>query len=137
MGYEKYKAKRTFYGGTWFDSNLEARTAESLDALGISWEFHADCFRDRRFPYGQYTPDFKLGGGAYVEVAGVFDDRHRRNVRTLCEILGSPADNPLVMVVDGNGDVRGYFVEDGQLKFRNAAFGDGRTPNLFEAASGA
>ena len=135
LSYGDYKAKKTYYGGTMFDSNLEAKTAQALDALGVKWSFHEVCFRDSDFPYGQYTPDFHLEErNAFVEVAGVFDERHKKNVYTLCKILGSESDDPCVIVVDGNGDMSGYFVEDGALKFRTAAFGDGRTSNLFEAA---
>lgn len=104
MGYETYQAKRTFYRGTWYDSNLEARVAESLDALGVAHEYHRQCFRDARFPWGQYTPDFHLPNeGAYVEVAGVFDERHQRNVATLCDIMGvrSPRDHRVLVVGGG------------------------------------
>lgn len=100
MGYGNYRAKKTLYNGTWYDSNLEARVAEALDALGFTWEYHRQCFRDRRFPYGQYTPDFHLpNSDTYIEVCGVYDERHEANVRVLCEILGVAAPNDTRMLV--------------------------------------
>lgn len=137
MGYGQFKAKKTFYSGVWFDSNLEARTAEALDALGIQWEFHADCFRDRGFPYGQYTPDFKLGDGRYVEVAGVFDERHSRNAQTLARLLGAGGDAPMLIVVNGNGDCTEWFVSEQRgMKsvLSRTCYQFGADANIFKAA---
>ena len=61
----------------WFKSNLEAKTAEAFDRLGIRWEYESRCFRDYRYSGGQYTPDFWLPDAyTYVEVVGRIDDRH-------------------------------------------------------------
>ena len=132
MGYEEHKAKQTHYGGIWFDSNMEAKTAESLDILGIPFEFHTKCFRDRRFPYKQYTPDFYLPStDAYIEVCGVFDKRHEDNVRTLCDILQVGTDGaPRVMVVgSGTGFTEGCYIDEGRLVMRPVSWhtDDGRT----------
>lgn len=84
--YGTYQAKRTFYNGVWFKSNLEARVAEALDDLGVRWEYETRCFRDRRYEGGQYTPDFWLPECfAYLEVAGVIDERHMNNALVFCE----------------------------------------------------
>ncbi len=102
-GYDKYKAKKTNYNGTWFDSNLEARTAEALDKLNIRWTFHENCFRGGMFPKGVYTPDFCLPDlRTFIEVAGVFDERHEGNVRVLADLLDGDGS---VTVVDGDGDM--------------------------------
>ena len=78
-----YQAKRTNYKGMWFKSNLEAKTAEAFDRLGIRWEYESRCFRDRRYSGGQYTPDFWLPDAyTYVEVVGRIDDRHYNNAIT-------------------------------------------------------
>lgn len=136
--YSKYRAKATNYHGVWFKSNLEAKVAQALDALGIAWEYERRCFRDERFPYDQFTPDFHLpSNGTYVEACGVFDARHSSNVRVLCEIVGSTRDAPRVVVVDGHGNARGCWVVDGELRSRPARWkraAGGTTANVFEAA---
>lgn len=138
MGYERYSAKRTYYHGTWFRSNLEARVAQALTALGIAWEYERQCFRDERFPHDQYTPDFHLpNSGAYVEVCPALDERHRANVSVLCELLGSTRDEPRVVVVDGSGDITGHWVAGGRLRGRRARWrgkGGGEVGNIFDAA---
>lgn len=117
--YGRYRAKKTNYHGTWYDSMLEAKVAEAMDDLGIVHEYHRQAFRDRSFPYGQYTPDFhvpdyrKVEGWAgdgplndmYVEVCGVFDERHRGNVEALAAILGKDG---AVAVIDGDGRCTTY-----------------------------
>jgi hypothetical protein len=137
MGYGKYQAKATNYHGTWFRSNLEARVAQAFDRLQIAWEYERQCFRDERFPYDQFTPDFHLpANDIYVEVCSELDERHRANVRVLCEIVGSVEEGPTVAVVDGSGTLRDYWVADGRLMARRAkwpAIG-GTTDNVFEAA---
>jgi hypothetical protein len=107
--YGKFKAKRTFYSGIWFDSMLESRVAEALDDLGIGWEFHTSALRDKSFPYGRYTPDFMLKDGRIVEVAGVFDPRHDRNTRVLAHILKSNINAPTVLVIDGDGNTTEWY----------------------------
>ena len=137
MGYEQYRAKRTYYKGIWFDSNLEARTAEALDALGVQWEFHADCFRDREFSYGQYTPDFKLADGRYIEVAGVFDKRHSRNAQTLARLLGAGGDAPKLIVVNGDGDCTEWFVsgpDNRKMVLSRTCYQFSSDANIFKAA---
>lgn len=90
---ELFQAKRTKYGRQWFKSNLEAMTAESLDVLGIRWEYETRCFRDRRYAGGQYTPDFYLPDhNIYVEVVGRPDDRHVNNARVFCHQDGDNYD---------------------------------------------
>ena len=135
--YGQFKAKKTFYKGTMFDSNLEARTAEALDEIGIGWSFHEACFRDRRFPYGQYTPDFMLNDGRFVEVAGVFDERHERNAQVLTHLLGSTGDRPTLIVVDGDGNCREWFETeiDGETAILHRECHQfGQSGNLFEDA---
>lgn len=137
MGYGRFDAKATNYKGVWFKSNLEARVAQAFNTLGIAWEYERQCFRDERFPYDQYTPDFHLPNtDAYVEVCGVMDERHTRNATVLCEIIGSTRSNPRFMVIDKDGCTRGYFVENGKLSFRCASWNTntGKTDNLFDAA---
>lgn len=138
LEYGQFKAKKTFYNGVMFDSNLEARTAEALDEIGIRWSFHETCFRDRRFPYGQYTPDFMLQDGRFVEVAGVFDDRHERNAQVLTHLLGSTGERPTLIVVDGNGDCREWFETevDGETAIcSRTCYQFDSSGNLFQAAS--
>lgn len=81
-----FQAKRTKYGDQWFKSNLEAKTAESFDRLGIRWEYESRCFRDPNFAGGQYTPDFYLPDNfTYIEVVGRPDGRHIKNAFVFCE----------------------------------------------------
>lgn len=135
MGYEQYKPKRTLYEGTWFDSNLEARVAEALDRLGIGWWSKDVCLRGGRFPYGQYTPDFRLSTGLLLEVAGVFDARHQGNALVACDLLGSTREHPTLVMVDNRGDSWGLWVdEDGDLRRRPFAWGGDGQANLFDAA---
>ena len=88
MNYGKYQAKKTFYNGVEFKSNLEARVAERFDELGIEWQYEPRCFRDKNFAGGQYTPDFYLpDSDLYIEVAGIIDDRHIQNFRRFREMF--------------------------------------------------
>ena len=109
MEYGEFKAKKTFYNGVWFDSALESRVAEALDDLRIKWDFHKYAFRDKHFPYGQYTPDFVLGDGRVVEVAGIFDDRHSRNTHILAHLMKSKSHKPMVLVINGDGDTTEWY----------------------------
>ena len=127
-----YKAKKTFYRGTWYDSNTEAKIAEALDDMGMVYEYHCQCFRDKRFQYGQYTPDFHLPNtDTYIEVAGVLDQRHRGNLTTFCELVGSydPGNAWRVWFVDGNGNAYACHLSQGMLTMAKAPI-----PNLFDAA---
>lgn len=138
--YGKYQPKKTFYNGVMFDSVLESKVAEALDELGIEWRFHEFAYRDKAFPYGSYTPDFVLGDGRVVEVAGVWDDRHDRNARVLAHILRSRMEHPALLVIDGNGDTYGWYTyvsggEEYADSFQYVAWGSYR--NIFEAARGA
>lgn len=129
---DNFRAKKTYYSGTWYDSNTEAKVAEALDDIGIVYEYHRQCFRDKRFPWGQYTPDFHLpNSDTYIEVAAVFDQRHRGNLTTFCEIIGSndPNNEWRVWFIDSDGNVRACYLDNGQLKLRNAPF-----QNVFYAA---
>lgn len=102
------QAKRTFYGGTWYRSMAEARTAESFDRLGIPFEYESIAVRGPGFECGRYTPDFHVMlPDAIVEVAGVWDGRHARQARALCEALGIEGPEAmagtLFLSVDGRG----------------------------------
>ena len=80
-----YQAKKTNYRGIWFKSNLEGKTAEAFDRLGVRWEYESRCFRDCRYSGGQYTPDFWLPDNhTYVEVVGRPDERHLQNAIVFC-----------------------------------------------------
>lgn len=129
---ENIRAKKTYYNGTWYDSNAEAKVAEALDDIGLVYEYHRQCFRDKRFPWGQYTPDFHLPNtDTYIEVAGVFDQRHRGNLTTFCEIVGSHDANNgwRVWFIDSDGNARSCHLENGMLKMNDAPI-----PNVFYAA---
>lgn len=111
--YQRFKPKRTLYRGQWFESNLEARTAEAFDSLGIPWEYESVCTRDRRYRGGQYTPDFHLPNeDTYVEVVGRIDQRHADNAEVFCETMGVDIGSwghiigsPHYFFVTGNGIV--------------------------------
>ena len=80
--YSKYKAKKTFYNGTEFKSKLEAKVAKRFDELGIYWEYERYCYMGDEYAGGQYTPDFYLPRlDCFVEVAGVWDERHCQNFK--------------------------------------------------------
>lgn len=100
--YNRYQAKKAYYNGTWYDSNTEAKVAESFDGLGIVWEYHRHVFRDSRLRYKQYTPDFHLPNTEqWIEVCGVFDERHENNVGVLCDILNAKPGDGKVLVIGG------------------------------------
>ena len=111
----EYRAKKTNYGGRWFKSNLEAKTAEAFDRLGIRWEYESRCFRDYRYSGGQYTPDFWLSDVyTYIEVVGRPDQRHASNAALFCKTQGIPTegvwnvrtlseDNPDFALIVGDG----------------------------------
>ena len=112
--YEIHPAKRTNYNGRWFKSNLEARTAEALDNLGIRWEYESHCFRHREYQGGQYTPDFYLPTeNTYIEVCGRIDARHRLNAERFRATQNAYADtahmicesSPGYAIVVGGGRV--------------------------------
>lgn len=125
------QAKKTYYRGTWYDSNTEAKIAEAFDDLGIVYEYHRQCFRDKRFPYGQYTPDFHLPNtDQYVEVAWALDQRHRGNLTTFCEMMGyTDADGTKALFIDSSGNVRRCWLFEGVLLSRKS-----NVENIFEAA---
>lgn len=71
---------------------MEAKVAELLDKHGIPWEYEPCCFRDSRFQYGQYTPDFRIPklkpfSQVFIEVCGEYDDFHRNKCETLAHII--------------------------------------------------
>ena len=109
------QAKKCLYDGFWFKSNLEGKVAESLDKLGISWNYEPMVARGRQYVGGQYTPDFHLvESDVYIEVAGDWDSRHEHNSRELFSDLGCAAwdefdrgGRPMIMHVDGNGGMHG------------------------------
>ena len=74
------KPKKTVYRGHTYRSMAEAKTAEALDRLGLSFEYECAAARGPQYIGGQYTPDFWVPGlNAYLEVAGVWDERHEHN----------------------------------------------------------
>lgn len=115
--YARHPAKKTKYAGIWFKSNLEAKTAEALDAIGVKWLYEPMCFRDSRYSGGQYTPDFWLPDDCvYIEVVGKIDDRHLENGLVFCELEnvirpdwnmteGPSAERPQYAFVVGGGNV--------------------------------
>lgn len=104
--YGKIKAKRTYYKGILFKSNLEAKVAESFDVLHIPWKYEETCFRGSSYVGGQYTPDFFLPNlGLYVEVAGVWDLRHEINALTFIRENGKK-----LITIDGDGVIWGLEV---------------------------
>lgn len=115
--YARHPAKKTKYAGIWFKSNLEAKTAEALDAIGVKWLYEPMCFRDSRYSGGQYTPDFWLPDDCtYIEVVGKIDDRHLENGVVFCELEnvirpdynmteGPSSERPQYAFVVGGGNV--------------------------------
>lgn len=126
MNYGRFKARPTKYRDVMFKSGLEARVAEAFDNIGLAWEYEPFCFRGQHYVGGQYTPDFHLPEmNAYVEVAGVLDDRHVKNARTFirsepvyrgtCHGSGDgirPGQS-YYAIVDGDGDFRDVRSDDG------------------------
>lgn len=115
--YARHPAKKTKYAGIWFKSNLEAKTAEALDAIGVKWLYEPMCFRNSRYSGGQYTPDFWLPDDCtYIEVVGKIDDRHLENGMVFCELEnvirpdhnmteGPSSERPQYAFVVGGGNV--------------------------------
>ena len=102
--------------------------------MGIVFEHHAKQFLDDRFPYGKYTPDFHLPNqGVYIEVAWAFDQRHRGNITTLCEILDSVDGDCKVVFIDTNGDSMWCYLKDKRLVTEKGAVWK-TTCNIFVAA---
>lgn len=107
------KPKQTTFKGIDYRSMAEAKTAESLDNLGLEFEYETRAARGRQYIGGQYTPDFWVPGlNAYIEVAGVWDERHKVNTAEFAWERGCHGwftgnrDNvgqPIMMHVDGDG----------------------------------
>ena len=51
------KALPTSYGGSNFESRLEARWAVFFDSIGVGWEYEPEGFD---LPSGWYLPDFYI-----------------------------------------------------------------------------
>lgn len=115
---QEIKPKATIYGGTRYRSMAEAKTAESLDRLGLAFEYEQEAARGPRYVGGQYTPDFWVPGlKAYIEVAGVWDERHKVNTAEFAREMdchgwftGGPGHviterlaMPVMVHVDGDG----------------------------------
>ena len=69
-----------------FRSGLEEQVAESLDTLGVIYEYEST-----RIPYTlqcNYNPDFILANGVHLEAKGYFTGKDRR------KILAVLKDNP-------------------------------------------
>lgn len=68
-GDDHLEAVPTDYQGTRFRSRLEATWAETLDRLGVTWEYEPELIT---LPSGvRYLPDFRLPAiGAWLEVKG-------------------------------------------------------------------
>ena len=131
------KPKKTVYRGHTYRSMAEAKTAEALDRLGLSFEYECAAARGPQYVGGQYTPDFWVPDlNAYIEVAGVWDDRHNANTALFAGEMdcygwftGDPdcIGKPLMMMVNGDGfmhpifpydDYNAYWDED-SIEFRS------------------
>jgi hypothetical protein len=72
------------YKGLQFRSGFEVRCAQSLDALGVLWEYEQYRFDLKR---GTYTPDFYLpDDGAFWEVKGWFGPDSQRKTAEFREL---------------------------------------------------
>ena len=74
----KRRKKRTNQS---FRSGLEERCAELLQELGVIYEYEST-----KIPYviqHNYTPDFCLANGVYLETKGYWDDEDRRKIRNV------------------------------------------------------
>ena len=102
--YSRYKPRKTEYRGVEFKSNLEAKCAECFDNLGIRWEYEPKTFRGKDFAGGQYTPDFYLPSAElYIEVVGVWDERHRQNFMSFIELKEIDFNKPALLCINGQG----------------------------------
>ena len=64
-----------------FRSSLEERVSDLLLELGVSYEYEST-----KVPYQiqhNYTPDFVLPNGVYLETKGYWDDEDRRKMRAV------------------------------------------------------
>lgn len=64
-----------------FRSGLEERVADLLVELGVKYEYEST-----KVPYTisyNYTPDFLLPNGIYLETKGYWDDKDRRKMRNV------------------------------------------------------
>lgn len=94
---DKARSLRTFYGGCWFRSRLEAKWAAAFDAMGIAWQYELQGYK---LSNGQfYLPDFLLtnvrtrstsDGKLFVEVKGPLDDPSISKVGQFHEDTGYP-----------------------------------------------
>ncbi|MBM6756745.1 hypothetical protein H6A18_09545 [Collinsella tanakaei] len=74
------KPKITYFMGERYRSMAEAKTAESLHRLGLAYDYEAAAARGPQYIGGQFTPDFFVPEmNMFMEVAGVWDERHRLN----------------------------------------------------------
>ena len=64
-----------------FRSGLEERVADLLCNLGVSYEYEST-----KVPYviqHNYTPDFLLPNGVYLECKGYWDSEERRKIKAI------------------------------------------------------
>lgn len=137
---DRYQAKKAYYKGIEFKSNLESRVAQAFDILGIKWQYESVVFRGPDFnpPRYQYTPDFYLPTvGRYVEVCGVYDERHKNNLYALCKELESTSIRPKVSLIQSEGfieDMYLVFLKGGPVMYSKRVKLHGEEQSIFDAA---
>lgn len=117
------RPKKTIYRGQTYRSMAEAKTAEALDRLGLTFEYECAAARGPLYVGGQYTPDFWVPDlNAYIEVAGVWDERHERNTAEFAQEMNcygwfdgdrSCIGKPYMMMVNGDGYMHPIHPADG------------------------
>lgn len=91
---------QTTYNSITFRSRLEASWACFFDRARLRWEYEPQTFREGRF---SYTPDFRVGGRAWVEVKGKTIPMNRSLrlcPRPLIVLFGNPSLHHAVLVTD-------------------------------------
>lgn len=91
---------RTTYRNTVFRSRLESLWARFFDEWRLSWQYEPETFREGKF---SYTPDFRVGGVAWVEVKGKtipMNKSIRLCPRPLIVLCGPPTEHTALLILE-------------------------------------
>lgn len=106
-----FAAQKTEYGGTWYRSKLEAKTAAAFDNLSIPYQYEPQGYQLSNGMW--YRPDFWLPTcRTFVECKGRADEQDMAKIVGLVEDCGCPVlvisyDNAMLVMRFWNGETEG------------------------------
>ena len=112
MTAQQIQAKKVCYRGIQYRSTLEAKTAQSLDNLGIPYQYEPDGYQLTNGVW--YKPDFYLPGAKqFIECKGVMSTEDSAKICGLVQDTGIPVvvisyDNIMLVIRWEDGDIVTY-----------------------------